>query len=298
MIRDVLFAFVFAVLVELLSDGCKKLSLWMVKHAASHLPRKHRQRWYEEWCADLETRSRLLRPIFALDLFRAAFALRREYIRLALTRRETAPKPPFNDNIFGLTKRAVDITAALMLAVGLAPLILMIITVISMEGGPILYRHRRIGRGGQIFECLKFRTMVPNAERILRDLLENDPVARAEWCRDHKLRYDPRITRVGHFLRRTSLDELPQLWNVLRGEMSLVGPRPIVREDALRYGRLLSAYLTARPGLTGLWQVTGGNDTDYRRRVVMDAYYAKNQSLLLDLRILLKTVRTVLWRKE
>jgi exopolysaccharide production protein ExoY len=117
---------------------------------------------------------------------------------------------------------------------------------------------------------------------------------RAEWIRDHKLRDDPRITRLGRFLRRTSLDELPQIWNVVRGEMSLVGPRPVVREELLRYGRNVGAYLAAKPGITGLWQVTGRNDTDYRRRVVLDAYYVCNHTLLLDSYILFKTIGVVL----
>jgi lipopolysaccharide/colanic/teichoic acid biosynthesis glycosyltransferase len=145
-----------------------------------------------------------------------------------------------------------------------------------------------------MFSCLKFRTMVPNADQVLRDLLENDPDLRAEWIRDHKLRNDPRVTRLGRFLRRTSLDELPQLLNVLRGEMSLVGPRPVVREELLRYGRNVGIYLAAKPGITGLWQVTGRNDTDYRRRVVLDTYYVRNQNLLLDLYILVKTTGVVL----
>jgi lipopolysaccharide/colanic/teichoic acid biosynthesis glycosyltransferase len=136
--------------------------------------------------------------------------------------------------------------------------------------------------------------MVPNADHALRDLLENDPELQAEWVRDHKLRHDPRVTRLGRFLRRTSLDELPQLVNVLRGEMSLVGPRPVVREELLRYGRNVGTYLAAKPGITGLWQVTGRNDTDYRRRVVLDTYYVRNQNLLLDLYILVKTTGVVL----
>jgi exopolysaccharide production protein ExoY len=136
--------------------------------------------------------------------------------------------------------------------------------------------------------------MVPNADQVLRGLLEKDPELRAEWIRDRKLRRDPRVTRLGHFLRRTSLDELPQLLNVLRGEMSLVGPRPVVREELLRYGRNVDRYLAARPGITGLWQVTGRNNTDYRRRVVLDTYYVRKQNLLLDLYILARTIGVVL----
>lgn len=196
---------------------------------------------------------------------------------------------------YSATKRLLDVVGSVIIGLTFSPLIAIIAIRMSLENGPIIFRHRRIGRNGKTFECLKFRTMAPNAEQILQELLERDAEARAEWVRSHKLRTDPRVTRIGRFLRRTSLDELPQLWNVLRGEMSLVGPRPIVREEMLRYGRHLPTYLAALPGVTGLWQVTGRNDIDYRRRVVMDAYYVRNCGLLLDLHILLKTIRVVLW---
>jgi Undecaprenyl-phosphate galactose phosphotransferase WbaP len=193
-----------------------------------------------------------------------------------------------------IAKRVLDIVGAVVLGLVFSPLMAAIVLLMRREGGSVIFKHRRVGRGGQTFECLKFRTMVPNADQVLRSLLERDPELKAEWVRDHKLRNDPRITRLGRFLRRTSLDELPQLWNVLRGEMSLVGPRPVVREELLRYGRSVGIYLAAKPGITGLWQVTGRNDTDYRRRVVLDAYYVRNQTLLLDLYILVKTTGVVL----
>lgn len=183
---------------------------------------------------------------------------------------------------------------AIILGLVFSPLILAIIIFMGCNGGSIIYRHRRVGRDGKMFECLKFRTMVPNADEVLRDLLEQHPQLRAEWVSDHKLRHDPRITPLGRFLRRTSLDELPQIWNVLRGEMSLVGPRPVVREELLRYGRKVRIYFAAKPGITGLWQVSGRNDTDYRRRVALDTYYVRNRNFLLDLYILLKTTRVVL----
>ncbi|HUN74972.1 MAG TPA: sugar transferase [Steroidobacteraceae bacterium] len=191
-------------------------------------------------------------------------------------------------------KRLLDILGAIVLGLVFLPLMLVIVVLLGREGGPAIYRHRRIGRDGRAFECLKFRSMVPDADRVLRELLERQPELKAEWVRDHKLRGDPRVTALGRFLRRTSLDELPQLWNVLRGEMSLVGPRPVVREELMRYGRSLPVYLSAKPGITGLWQVTGRNDTDYRRRVALDVYYVRKQNLLLDLYILLKTTRVVL----
>lgn len=191
-------------------------------------------------------------------------------------------------------KRFVDVIGAIVLGVVFMPLIMVIVFMLRKGGGPVIYVHRRVGRGGRMFPCLKFRTMVPNADQRLRDLLERNPELQAEWVRDHKLRHDPRVTRLGRFLRRTSLDELPQLVNVLRGEMSLVGPRPVVREELLRYGKSVGTYLAARPGITGLWQVTGRNDTDYRRRVVLDTYYVRNQNLFLDLYILAKTTGVVL----
>jgi exopolysaccharide production protein ExoY len=191
-------------------------------------------------------------------------------------------------------KRIVDILGALLIALVFSPLIVTACTVLWIQGGKVIYRHRRFGRGGRTFECLKFRTMRPDADQILRQLLETSPELKREWVQDHKLRDDPRVTSIGRFLRRTSMDELPQLWNVLRGEMSLVGPRPIVREELLRYGRQVREYLAIKPGVTGLWQVMGRNDTDYRRRVAIDTYYVRNQNLVLDLYILCKTTGVVL----
>ena len=185
---------------------------------------------------------------------------------------------------------------AITLGLIFLPVIVAVAVMLRWERGPILFSHRRVGHDGRSFQCLKFRSMVPDANRVLRDLLERHPELRAEWLRDHKLREDPRVTAVGRFLRRTSLDELPQLWNVIAGDMSLVGPRPVVCEELMRYGRCASMYLSTRPGLTGLWQVTGRNDTDYRRRVAQDVYYVRRQSLRLDLYILLKTVQVVLGR--
>jgi exopolysaccharide production protein ExoY len=191
-------------------------------------------------------------------------------------------------------KRALDIFGAVALAVVFMPLIVAVVFLLRRSGGTVIYRHRRVGKDGRMFECLKFRTMVPDADRELHTLLESNEELKAEWIQNHKLKDDPRITAIGRFLRRTSLDELPQLWNVLRGDMSLVGPRPIVREELLRYGRSASVYLAVKPGITGLWQTTGRNNTDYRRRVAMDVYYVRNQSLWLDAYILLRTTGVVL----
>jgi lipopolysaccharide/colanic/teichoic acid biosynthesis glycosyltransferase len=157
------------------------------------------------------------------------------------------------------------------------------------DGGPILFRHRRIGAGGKAFYCLKFRTMHTNSSALLEELLKHDTEAREEWGRDFKLRNDPRVTKIGAFLRKCSLDELPQFINVLRGEMSLVGPRPIVEAEVSRYRESFEHYKQCRPGLTGLWQVSGRSDVDYDRRVTMDRQYVESWSMLKDAIILMKT---------
>lgn len=165
------------------------------------------------------------------------------------------------------------------------------------DPGPVFFGHVRIGKNGRSFRCFKFRTMVTDAEQRLLKLLETDPVARADWERDRKLTNDPRITGIGRFMRKSSLDELPQLWNVICGEMSLVGPRPIVQAEVPRYGRYIADYMTARPGISGLWQISGRNDVSYRRRVALDVAFARSQSLKLYLRILVLTVPAVLFQR-
>ncbi len=191
--------------------------------------------------------------------------------------------------------RAIDIVGALIGLIALAPLMLLTALMIRIfDPGPILFRQRRIGAGGQVFECLKFRTMVTDADTRLYDLLLNCPEARAEWDIGHKLRKDPRTTPIGRFLRKSSIDELPQLLNILKGEMSLVGPRPIVAAEIERYGRYFNYYARVRPGLTGLWQVSGRNNVSYRRRVAMDVIYARKRNLGLNLHILARTIPAVL----
>jgi Undecaprenyl-phosphate galactose phosphotransferase WbaP len=187
---------------------------------------------------------------------------------------------------------------ALMLLALFSPLIALIAFFIwKQDGAPVLYAHYRVGKNGRLFRCMKFRSMLRNSEQVLAALLRDDPVARAEWERDHKLTTDPRITPIGRFLRKSSLDELPQLLNVLRGEMSLVGPRPITVAELTRYGRVRWHYLSVRPGLTGLWQVSGRNNTTYEERVALDQRYVEQRSLWLDACILVKTVRVVLLRE-
>ncbi len=191
-------------------------------------------------------------------------------------------------------KRTIDIVLALTAIVALLPLLILIALIVKRDGGPALYGHTRVGRNGEKFRCLKFRSMVVNSQQVLEELLASDPVARAEWEREFKLKNDVRITRIGQFLRRTSLDELPQLWNVVRGEMSLVGPRPIVDQELERYGAYSKYYLMATPGITGLWQVSGRCDTDYATRVSLDVSYVKNWSLHSDIGILFKTIVVVI----
>ena len=190
-------------------------------------------------------------------------------------------------------KRTFDLAGALALTLVFLPVFLPYCIAVKLSGKPVFFTQMRIGRNGRPFRCYKFRTMVVNADAVLEDLLERDPEARQEWASCHKLRDDPRITALGRLLRRTSLDELPQLWNVLTGEMSLVGPRPVVYEEVPRYGRRARHDLSVQPGMTGLWQVSGRNDTGYRRRVAMDVWYVQHQSLALDCLILLKTVSVV-----
>jgi lipopolysaccharide/colanic/teichoic acid biosynthesis glycosyltransferase len=165
---------------------------------------------------------------------------------------------------------------------------------IKIDGGPILYAHKRIGLGGRTFRCLKFRSMVVNSNEKLRRYLEANPDANAEWKLKCKLRRDPRVTHVGRFLRRYSFDELPQLLNVLRGDMSLVGPRPIAIAEASRYDNDIAYYYRVRPGITGVWQVSGRNKVSYAKRVQMDVWYVRNWSLWHDVAILCKTLPVLL----
>lgn len=193
-------------------------------------------------------------------------------------------------------KRTFDIICSLLILLVSSPLLVYLWYKVTRDGGPAIYGHQRVGRHGKLFPCYKFRSMVMNSQEVLQKLLDTDPEARAEWDRDFKLRNDPRITRVGRFIRRTSLDELPQLFNVLKGEMSLVGPRPVISEELVRYDDDVDYYLMAKPGMTGLWQVSGRNDVDYETRVYFDSWYVKNWSLWNDIAIMFKTVKVVLHR--
>jgi len=197
-----------------------------------------------------------------------------------------------------LSKRLFDKAFALSALIFFAPFLLIVAALILVtEGRPVLFRHQRVGHRGRRFNCLKFRTMCRDSETRLAALLERDPKARAAWARDHKLKDDPRISNLGKILRKTSLDELPQLWNILRGEMSTVGPRPVVAEEERFYRSHFAEYKSVRPGLTGSWQVSGRSDTTYDERVALDVAYIKNRTFFGDIRIVLRTVYVIL-KKE
>ena len=191
-------------------------------------------------------------------------------------------------------KRLFDISGSIALIVILSPILFYISRRVKKDGGPAIYGHERIGKDGKPFKCLKFRSMIINSKEVLANVLANDPQAKQEWDATFKLKNDPRITKIGNFLRRTSLDELPQLFNVLRGEMSLVGPRPIIMAELERYNDEVDYYLLSKPGMTGLWQVSGRSDVDYETRVYLDAWYVKNWSMWNDIAILVKTIGVVL----
>ncbi|MEC9434611.1 MAG: sugar transferase [Pseudomonadota bacterium] len=191
-------------------------------------------------------------------------------------------------------KRVLDLALLALVAPVAAPLVLLLCLLTRFDGGPALYAQPRVGRGGRLFRCWKIRSMVVDADDKLEAYLQSCPEARVEWDRDQKLRHDPRVTAFGHFLRSTSLDELPQLWNILTGEMSFVGPRPFTPNQIELYRGV--SYYSLRPGLTGPWQVGERNHTSFGARAAYDTSYARDLSLAHDLGILLRTVRVVLWR--
>ena len=193
-------------------------------------------------------------------------------------------------------KRAFDIVVASSTLLVLSPILLVVALIVKMDGGPALFGHKRLGRNGKSFSCLKFRSMNVNSDAVLKKKLAEIAEARIEWQRDHKLRNDPRVTGIGKFLRSASIDELPQLVNVLRGEMSIVGPRPIIVAETEKYDNDISHYYRVRPGITGVWQISGRNDVSYAQRVQMDSWYVCNWSLWCDIKIICKTFPAVLKR--
>jgi lipopolysaccharide/colanic/teichoic acid biosynthesis glycosyltransferase len=200
--------------------------------------------------------------------------------------------------MYSVGKRAMDILLSLLLIIPVGAVSLVIALLLKLNShGPLFYKHRRIGYQGRNFHMWKFRTMRVDGDRLLAEYFRQHPDALLEWKRCHKLKNDPRVTRLGQFLRMTSLDELPQLINVLNGEMSLVGPRPIVAEEVEKYARRFEYYVAAKPGITGLWQVSGRNDLDYPQRTAYDEQYVRQWSPLLDAKIFLKTFITV-WHRH
>lgn len=197
-----------------------------------------------------------------------------------------------------MLKRLFDIVATICGGLLISPILLAIAFWVYHDSpGPVIFKHRRVGRNGKEFNCYKFRSMCVNSKEVLEHLLATDPEAKAEWDKEFKLKNDPRITKSGAFLRKTSLDELPQLWNVLKGEMSLVGPRPIVQAEVPRYGKYIKEYYSVLPGITGMWQTSGRSDIDYPERVQMDSWYVHNWSVWLDMVLLWRTVAVVLNHK-
>ena len=193
-----------------------------------------------------------------------------------------------------IIKRIFDLTLTIVGGLMISPILLAIALAVAIDNrGHVIFAHKRVGAAGKKFPCYKFQTMIPDAEAKLKEYLAENPEARREWEETFKLTHDPRVTKLGNFLRRTSLDELPQLWNVIRGEMSLVGPRPIVQAEVVRYGKNIREYYMVLPGITGMWQVSGRSDTTYPERVAMDTWYVRNWSVWIDLMYLFKTVKAV-----
>ena len=194
-------------------------------------------------------------------------------------------------------KRIFDFCLAVALFIILSPFFILFSIIVKLDGGSAFYGHERVGKNGKTFKCLKFRSMASNSQELLQELLASDAQAREEWNSTYKLKNDPRITKIGHFLRKSSLDEMPQLINIMKGEMSFVGPRPVTAAELPQYKDNVIYYLNVTPGLTGLWQVSGRNDVNYETRVALDTKYIQSWSFFQDIKILCKTVLVVLFRK-
>jgi len=212
----------------------------------------------------------------------------------------SAENPPttYEKSSLSTAKRLLDLMIAIPVLFFLSPFMLLVGLFIRLQdGGPVFFVQDRRGFGGASFACMKFRTMRTDAEDVLGNMLATDPDMAAEWRAAQKLRKDPRITKMGQFLRKTSIDELPQLLNIIRGEMSVVGPRPIVDDEVRRYGDKIESYDSIRPGVTGLWQINGRNDTTYEERIEMDVEYAENVSVMGDIVILFRSIPAILLRR-
>ena len=204
-----------------------------------------------------------------------------------------------NRKIYLNTKDFFDVFSSFFLILCSLPIFISIMILVKFSSrGPIFYSQKRLGKNKKNFNCIKFRTMHPEAEDLLRNLLENNNEIKSEFEKNHKLKNDPRVTPIGLFLRKTSLDELPQLFNVLKMEMSLIGPRPIVKQEEIKYGNSINKVLSVKPGLTGLWQVSGRNNLSYERRVKLDLTYVSDISFLMDIRIMIRTFGVLIFPKD
>ena len=233
-------------------------------------------------------------------MYRTDDALTKGASRAVGTAAAAVPMTKVGPGVVGLAlKRVFDLISVVVILALFGWLMVVIAVAVRLTGGKkVLYGHTRVGRNGKPFQCLKFRSMVTNSDEVLRNLLATDPDARAQWERDFKLKDDPRITRIGRFIRKTSLDELPQLWNVVKGEMSIVGPRPVVQAEFDQYyGGARDHYLSVPPGLTGLWQVSGRNDLDYAQRVELDKSYVENSNVFFDFMIVMRTVKVMVVKR-
>ena len=235
-------------------------------------------------------------------LIKDAWGARMSFVSAEEHVRSTAHDDPRTSwgahDLLGWLKAAFDRTFALIALIAISPILACVAALIWIRNdGPIFYAHNRIGKNGAVFPCYKFRSMTPDDGRLFDQLMEIDPIARKEWIDNRKVYRDPRVTRLGAFLRSSSIDELPQFWNVLRGDMSVVGPRPVTEEELEKYGVHAADYLSIRPGLTGPWQVSGRSEISFKERVEIDADYIENWSFWGDLKIILRTVRTVALRQ-
>ena len=221
-----------------------------------------------------------------------------EQVRRASVAHPSADRLPASrpaQAVGGNAKRVSDIALACIALIGLMPILLGVALLLKVTSrGPVFYGHERVGLGGRRFRCMKFRTMVVDGDRVLEEYFRQFPAERDVWLAERKLRNDPRVTPLGAILRKLSIDELPQLYNIIMGQMSIVGPRPVVADELKIYGGSAAHYLRTRPGLTGLWQISGRNDTGYQKRVLLDRLYVLRWSMLLDLRIVVLTVPAVL----
>lgn len=263
-------------------------ALAIVWRAVQRLPADRQDRYFEEWCAYLDgSRTPLSKFITSLGFSFAS-------VRMSVQIGGKARLASLGGDV-GM--RALDAIGAVMAIVAFGPLLFIVASAIFLnDPGPVIFRQRRVGRGGRVIHVYKFRTMVMNPDKALSRLLQTDDAAKEEWLRNHRLANDPRISRVGRFLRKSSLDELPQFFNVLGGTMSFVGPRPIVDAEVARYGKHFRDYISVRPGITGLWQIFSRGGTSYRRRVALDKLFARKRSLKVYLLLLVLTIPAVLFQ--